>query len=62
MINNKFPLKHLVLEPEKEVWIVCNSSITAKGIPALMEKHFPGYTACLCSEEYLKSFLREFDK
>jgi hypothetical protein len=48
-----FPLKHLVLEDKKEVWIVCNSSITAKGIPALMKKHFPDYTACLCSEDYL---------
>jgi len=56
---NQFPLRHKVLEEKKEVWIVCNSSITAKGIPALMEKYYPGYTACLCSESYLTSLVIE---
>ena len=50
----EFPLKHHILEGKKEVWIVCNSSITAKGIPALMKKFYPEYTACLCSEDYLE--------
>jgi len=53
-MKQKFPLNHIVKCDVKEVWIVCNSSITAKGIPALMNKYYPGYTACLCSEEYLE--------
>ena len=53
-MKEKFPLNHIVKCDVKEVWIVCNSSITAKGIPALMNKYYPGYTACLCSEEYLE--------
>lgn len=53
MKNPEFPLKHHILEGKKEVWIVCNSSITAKGIPAIMKKYYPDYTACLCSEDRL---------
>jgi hypothetical protein len=53
-MKTKFPLEHVVKCDTKEVWIKCNSSITAKGMPALMEKYYPGYTACLCSEEYLE--------
>ena len=53
-MKRKFPLNHIVKRDVKEVWVVCNSSITAKGIPALMNKYYPGYTACLCSEEYLE--------
>ena len=53
-MKQKFPLPHIVKCDIKEVWIVCTSSITAKGIPALMNKYYPGYTACLCSEKYLQ--------
>jgi hypothetical protein len=49
-----FPLPHHIIEDKKEVWIVCNSSITAKGILTLMKKYFPDYTPCLCSSDYLK--------
>ena len=52
MKKTKFPLPHHIIEDKKEVWIICNSSITAKGIPALMKKYFPEYTACLCSQDY----------
>ena len=54
-----FPLKHHIIEDKKEVWIVCNSSITAKGIPALMGKYFPDYTACLCSSDTLQKIINE---
>ena len=53
-MKQRFPLPHIVKCDVKEVWVVCNSSITAKGMPALMDKYYPGYTACLCSEEYLE--------
>lgn len=54
-----FPLKHLVIEDKKEVWIECNSSVTAKGIPSLMKKYYPDYTACLCSLDYLDTKKKE---
>jgi len=54
MRNPDFPLKHHIIKGKKEVWIVCNSSITAKGIPALMRKYYPNYSPCLCSEDYLE--------
>ena len=59
MTNRKdhFPLKHVVLVDKQEVWVVCNSSITAMGVPALMDRFYPGYTACLCSEKYLEKYL-----
>jgi len=59
MKKTKFPLPHVVLEDKKEVWIVCNSSITAKGIPTLMKKYFPDYTACLCSSDYFEKLKNE---
>lgn len=60
-MKEKFPLKHIVKCDTKEVWVVCNSSITAKGMPALMDKYYPGYTACLCSEDYLKTLQSQLD-
>ena len=59
-MKEKFPLKHIVKCDVREVWVVCNSSITAKGMPALMDKYYPGYTACLCSEEYLETLKNQF--
>ena len=40
--RSKFPLPHVVLEDKKEVWIRCTSAITAMGISAMMDRHFPG--------------------
>ena len=49
----KFPLEHVVKYDTKEVWIMCNSSITAMGISALVEKYYPGYTGHIATQEYL---------
>ena len=54
MKKTKLKLQHHVIEEKREVWIVCSSSITAKGIPALVKSHFPGYKPCLCSQEYFE--------
>ena len=59
MKKTKFPLKHHIIEDKKEVWIVCQSSITAKGIPTLMKQYFPSYTACLCSPDYFEKLVRD---
>mgnify|MGYP006899595408 FL=1 len=53
-MKTKFPLEHVVKVDTKEVWIKCNSSTTAMGIPALVNKYYPGYTGHIASEEYLK--------
>lgn len=54
MKKTKFPLQHHVVEESKEVWVVCSSAITAKGIPNLVKAHFPGYKPCVCSAEYFQ--------
>ena len=50
----KFPLKHVVKYDTKEVWIKCDSSITAIGIKSLVEKYYPGYTGKIASADYLE--------
>jgi hypothetical protein len=50
----KFPFEHVVKYDTKEVWIKCDSSIAAMGIPALVEKYYPGYTGHTASADYLK--------
>jgi hypothetical protein len=52
-VKYKFPLEHVVNYSTKEVWVVCNSSITAMGLPALVEKYYPGYKAKIGTYEYL---------
>ena len=53
MKKTKFPFDHVVKTDTKEVWIKCTSSINAMGIPALVEKYYPGYKGHIASEEYL---------
>ena len=52
-MKNKFPLEHVVKYDTKEVWVKCDSAITAMGIPALVEKYYPGYKGHIGSAEYL---------
>jgi hypothetical protein len=52
MKKTKFPFDHVVKSDTKEVWIKCTSSITAMGIPALVEKYYPGYKGHIASEDY----------
>jgi len=53
-MKTKFPLEHIVKCDTKEVWIKCNSSTTAMGIPALVKKYYPGYTGHIASADYLE--------
>jgi hypothetical protein len=53
-MKQKFPLDHVLKYDTKEVWIKCNSVITALGIPALVEKYYPGYFGRIASSEYLE--------
>ena len=52
---NKFPFDYVVRCDTKQVWIVCESSITAMGIQSLVDKYFPGYVAHIASREYLQT-------
>ena len=53
-MKTKFPFEHVVKCDTKEVWIKCNSSTTAMGIPALVKKYYPGYTGHIASADYLE--------
>ena len=46
---------HIFLEEKKEVWVLCESSITAMGIGSYFRSTFPDYELCLCNRE---TFLR----
>ncbi len=61
-MKTKFPFEHVVKYDTKEVWIVCNSVTTALGIPALVEKYYPGYTGHIASEDYLNKLRNELVK
>ncbi len=53
LMKTKFPFEHVIKYDTKEIWIKCTSSITAMGIPTLVEKYYPGYTGHIASEDYL---------
>ncbi len=53
MKKTKFPFEHVVKYDTKEVWVKCDSAITAMGIPALVEKYYPGYKGHIGSAECL---------
>lgn len=52
-MKTKFPFDHVINKETKEVWIKCNSGITAMGIPRLVEKYYPGYKGHIATEKYL---------
>lgn len=58
-MKQKFPFEHVVKYDTKEVWIECNSSTTAIGITALVNKYYPGYTGHIASEEYLRELMNQ---
>ena len=59
-MKSKFPLEHLVKHDTKEVWVICESAITAMGIGALVKKYYPGYTGKLVSLEHLEKLRDQF--
>lgn len=54
-MKNKFPFEHVVKPDTKEVWVKCDSAITAMGIGSIVKQFYPGYTPHIASEEYLAS-------
>ena len=45
---------HIFIEEKKEIWVLCESSITAMGIGSYVSSAFPDYKLCLCNR---KTFL-----
>ena len=52
-MKSKFPLEHVVKYDTQEVWVKCESSITAMGLPTLVSKYYPGYKAKIATEDHL---------
>jgi hypothetical protein len=52
-MKTKFPFDHIVKYDTKEIWIKCTSVTTAVGLPSLVNKYYPGYTAKIATEDYL---------
>ena len=46
---------HIFNEEKKEIWVLCESHITAMGIGNYVRNAFPDYELCLCNRE---TFLR----
>lgn len=46
--------KHFVNEETKEVWIQCDSAITAMGLGGWRNKYYPGYTIKIASKKYFE--------
>lgn len=53
--NQIWGMPCVVDHENKLVYIKCSSAITAMGIPALVNKHYPGYTGKLVSQEHLET-------
>ena len=49
------PRTHIFLEEKKEIWVLCESSLTAMGIGKYCKSAYPEWTLCLCNRE---TFLR----
>ena len=55
----KFPLEHVVKYDTQEVWVICDSPITAMGIPAIVKQFYPGYTGKIASREHFEKLKNE---
>jgi hypothetical protein len=47
-------LQHIVKEETKEVFILCDSVITAMGVGSWVKKYYPGYTAKIISKKFFE--------
>jgi hypothetical protein len=58
-MKSKFPLEHVVKYDTKEVWVKCDSAITAMGISAMVEKYYPGYKGHIGTQEYIQNLINK---
>jgi hypothetical protein len=62
MKKTKFPFEHVVKSDTKEVWVKCDSAITAMGIPVLVKKFYPGYTGHIASRDHFEKLKSQLVK
>lgn len=60
-MKTKFPFDHIVKVQEKEVWVKCQSAITAMGINTIVNRFYPGYSTKICSEDHLNSLKNQLE-
>ena len=49
------PRHHIFVVEKQELWVLCQSSLTAMGIGQYCKSAFPEYELCLCNKEtYLR--------
>jgi len=51
----KFPFDHVVKCDTKEVWVECDSAITAMGIGEIVKQFYPGFKPHIASKEHLQT-------
>ena len=52
-MKTKFPFEHIVNYDTQEVWVKCDSAITAMGLSALVNQYYPGYKTKIGTQEYI---------
>ena len=64
MVNkhSKFPFEHVVDYNLKEVWVICDSAITAMGLPELVKQYYPSYKPKIGTPEQLSKLRNQFAK
>lgn len=61
MKKTKFPLEHVVNYETQEVCVICDSAITAMGIPAIVKQFYPGYRGKIVSREHFEKLKNKMD-
>ena len=56
--NKGCPIKHLIIEEQREVWFVGSSTI-AMGLKSITAKYFPGYTGKLATKKYFDQLMEQ---
>ena len=52
-MKTKFPYDHVVKYDTQEVWVKCDSSITAMGLSTLVNRYYPGYKSKIGTQDHL---------
>ena len=61
-MKTKFPFEHVVDYNNKEIWIKCDSAITAMGLKALVNQYYPGYVAKIGTVDHLDKLRNQLAK
>ena len=62
MKKTKFPLEHVINYETQEVCVICDSAITAMGIPAIVKQFYPGYRGKIVSRENFEKLKNQLAK